>query len=319
MAIDTFKLGWNAGGKIIFGTNPFYANKPWTETGGATDLLTIDVLMTAGDVSKNRTPSIELMSSIGEIDSNESRVKVLLADGIQAISGNISFTCDKAYMQSLLERLFEKRKESFSVYIGTEEFTYVHLSSCKWNNFSINCSEGVLLNCTVAFVSNRDFEIIKPDEAFFTPIFKNSNMIPYWQTGVLKDTDVLKISTWDLSLTQNVTPAYLNTSDLDLPAYLRVGNWEFVMNAQMLVGYEEDPVSGNIHKMASYNKIQIGVIETLKPIILTAEKSVNMSASVSFGGLDAMGNYTSSLELVGIPDSYTNNASISEPFTLTFT
>ena len=62
MAIDSFKLGWNTGGRIVFGTNPFYANKEWTEGDGE---LTLNVLMTAGEVSRTRTPSVEVMSSIG--------------------------------------------------------------------------------------------------------------------------------------------------------------------------------------------------------------------------------------------------------------
>jgi len=159
----------------------------------------------------------------------------------------------------------------------------------------------------MSIVANKDFEEEHPTSAFFSEIFKNSNVIPYWQTGALKDNDILKVTGWDLTINQSVMPAYLNTVDLDLPAYMRIGNWDFQMSVQMLT------------ELKDFNKIQIGVIETLKPIILTAQKYVNLNAAISFGGIDAMGNYTMSMELVGIPDSYTDSASISEPFTLTFT
>jgi len=307
MAIDKYKLGWNTGGKIVFGTNPFYANKTWDETSGVSDLLSIDVLMTGGEVSRTRTPSVETMASIGEVDSNQSRVKVLLADGVQAISGSISFTCDKHYMQSLLEYIFTKRKRSLSLYIGTENFSYIKVASCNWTSISITCGEGALLACSISVLGNKDFEEIHPTSAFFNEIFKNSNIIPYWQTGVLKDNDILKITSWTLTINQAVTPAYLNTADLDLPAYLRIGNWDFLIDAQMLT------------ELKDYNKIQIGVTEALNPIILTATEFVNMNAAISFGGIDAMGSYSLGMELVAIPDSYTDNASISEPFTLTFT
>jgi hypothetical protein len=210
-------------------------------------------------------------------------------------------------MQALLEWIFTKRKRSFSAYVGTEDFSYVKLTSCKWNSISLTCSEGDLLQGSISFVSNRDFEIFQPTSAFFNTIFKNSNIVPYWQTGALKDNDVLRVVSWELGIAQNITPAYLNTEDFDLPAYFRIANWEFTISAQMLAGLND------------YNKIQIGITDTLNPIILSAQSSINMSAAVSFGGIDAMGNYTYALELVGIPDSYDDSASTDEPFVLSFT
>lgn len=306
MAIDKYKLGWNTGGKIVFGTEPFYANKTWNEN-DPTDKLTLDVLMNGGEVSRSRTPSVELMASIGDIDDEKSRVKVLLADGVQIVNGSISFTCDKSYMQSLLEFIFYKRKRSLTLYIGTENFSYIKLASCKWTSISLTCSEGALLECSISVVANRDFEEEHPDTAFFEEIYKNNQLIPYWQTGALEDNDVLQVTTWTLTINQTVTPAYLNTEDLDLPAYLRVSNWEFQLNAQMLT------------KTQDYNKIQIGVTDTLSPIIFTAKDYLNMNTSVSFGGLDAMGNYNVSLELIAVPDGYDDSALTNEIFTLTFT
>jgi hypothetical protein len=186
MALDKYKLGWSTGGKIVLGTNPYYAGKytdgsPYSETDGVSDLLTIDALMTAGEVSRSRTPVVEAMASIGAIDDQESRVKVLIADGVQIVNG-----------------------------------------------------------------------------------------------------------------------------DYDLPGYFRIGNWDFQLSVQMLT------------ELKDYDRIQIGVTDTLNPIILSAQEYINMNATVSFGGIEAMGGYAVNLELVGIPDSYTDSASTSEPFSLTF-
>jgi hypothetical protein len=311
MALDKYKLGWSTGGKIVLGTNPYYAGKytdgsPYSETDGVSDLLTIDALMTAGEVSRSRTPVVEAMASIGAIDDQESRVKVLIADGVQIVNGSIGFSCDRSYMQSLLEYFFTKRKRSLTLYIGTENFSYVKVPSCKWSSVSITASEGGLLECSISVVSNVDFDEEYPESSQFDELYKDYDLIPYWQTGALNGTDILQVTSWSLTINQAVTPAYLNNADYDLPGYFRIGNWDFQLSVQMLT------------ELKDYDRIQIGVTDTLNPIILSAQEYINMNATVSFGGIEAMGGYAVNLELVGIPDSYTDSASTSEPFSLTF-
>lgn len=303
MAIDRFKLGWSVGGKLILGTKPFIPNKTWTEGSGD---VSLDVLMTAGEVSRTRTPIIQTMASIREINDSGSVVKVLMTDGVDAINGSMTFDCNKSYMQSLLEWVFEKRKESFSAYIGTEDFSYIKVASCMWNSISLNVSEGTTLNCSMSFMSNQAPEKKTPSSQFFEEIYKSSNLIPYWQTGALLDNDVLRVTGWSLSINQNLTPQYLNTKDFDLPAYFRAAQWEFQLNVQTLTKTQE------------YNKLQIGVIDTLNPIIMNLNESINVSSSVSFGGLDSMGNYQYNIELIGKPTSYTDDASRHTPFSISF-
>ena len=303
MTIDRFKLGWSTGGKLVLGTNPYISDLPWTEGIGS---ATIDVLMTGGEISTARTPVLQTMASIKAIDDSSSVVKVLMADGVEAVNGTISFDCNRGYMQSLLGWIFESRKESFSAYIGTEDFQYLKLSSCMWNTITITASEGGLLNCSIGFMSNKKPSKISPSSQYFTEIYKNSNLIPYWQTGALLDNDILRVSSWTLNVNQNLTPQYMNTKDFDLPAYFRVANWDFQLSVQTLVETQE------------YNKIQIGVVDTLNPIIMSIDNSIEMSSTASFGGLDSMGNYSLSVELIGKPSSYTDNASYQKPFSITF-
>ena len=58
MAIDVFRLGYSTGGKVVLDTSPFYPVRynsgvfTWNEGTGTT----IDVLMTAGEVTTARTP-----------------------------------------------------------------------------------------------------------------------------------------------------------------------------------------------------------------------------------------------------------------------
>jgi len=303
MAIDRFKLGWSTGGKLVLGTNPFIPNINWLEGTGD---VTLDVLMTAGEVSTTRTPILQTMSSIREINDHNSVVKVLLTDGVEAINGSMSFDCNKTYMQSFLEWIFNKRKESFSAYIGTEDFQYLKLTSCMWNTMTLTATEGGLLNCSIGFMSNQRPIKVSPPSQFFSKIYKNSNLVPYWQTGALLDSEILKVVSWTLTINQVLTPQYLNTKDFDFPAYFRASNWEFQLNVQTLVETQE------------YNKIQIAILDTLSPIIMSLDKSISMNSTASFGGLDAMGNYQLSIELIGKPASYTDNASYQKPFSITF-
>ena len=309
MAIDRFKLGWSTGGKLVLGTNPYIPNVSWSEGLGTT---TLDVLMTAGEVSTARTPILQTMASIREIDDSGSVVKVLMADGVEAINGSISFDCNRTYMQSFLEWVFESRKESFTAYIGTEDFQYLKLPSCMWSSIAITASEGSLLSCSISFMSNQKASKVSPSFQHFTEIYKSSNLIPYWQTGALLDNDILRVSSWTLTVNQNLTPQYMNTKNFDLPAYFRAANWEFQLSVQTLVDTQE------------YNKIQIGVLDTLNPIIMSIDNSVEMSSTASFGGLDSMGNYQLSVELIGVPtkhypvSSYLDSASYQKPFSITF-
>ena len=306
MAIDRFKLGWSVGGKLVLGTNPFIPNIEWTELPEGS-VIVLDVLMTAGEINKSRTPAFQTMASIREIDDHGSVVKILSADGTQSINGSISFDCNRTYMQAFLEFVFEKRKESFTIYIGTEDFQYVKVVSCMWSSISLTAAEGSSLNCSMSFMSNRDFDFVSPEAQFFNEIHKLSNLIPYWQTGALLDNEVLRVSSWTLTINQNLTAQYLNTEDFDFPAYFRAAQWEFQLSVQTLTKTQE------------YNEIQIGVIDTLKPILMGLDESINVNSTVSFGGLDEMGNYQLNIELIGIPVDYTDSASRHTPFTITFT
>jgi hypothetical protein len=303
MPIDTYKLGWSTGGKLKLGTSPYVPGSNWSEGSGD---LTLDVLMTAGEITTSRTPVFQNMASIKGRDNNSSIVKVLLADGVEAVTGSIGFDCNRSYMQSFLSWVFSKRKESFSAYIGTEDFQYLKLTSCTWNSITLTASEGSILNCSIAFASNREPTKESPDSQFFESIYKDSKLIPYWQTGALLDNDVLKVSSWTLTINQAVTPQYLNNKNFDLPAYFRIGAWEFQLDVQTLVSTQD------------YNKIQIGVEESLNPIIMNLDDSVQLNTSASFGGIDAMGNYQLSLTLAGVPSSYQDSASYSKPFSIDF-
>jgi hypothetical protein len=310
MAIDVYRLGYSTGGKIAFGTNPFYPLRnslgefTWEE--GLGD-FTLSVLMTAGEFTNSRTPVVQNMASIGEIGDHSSRIKVLLSDGVVINNGSISFDCDKAYIQQFLSWVFLKRKASFTVYIGTENFSYIKIPSCRWSNITASAGEGSILKVTISFMSNYEIDHgTPPSQTEFTEIYKNSNLIPYWQTGVLLDTEILKVASWELSVSQTLTPQYLNIPDFDFPAYFRTGPWDFNMNLQLLT------------QLSDYNTIYMGVNELLQPLTMTLDEDIRGTASVSFGGIDAMGNYQVGTTLIGKPADYKDSASTQTPFTLNF-
>jgi len=302
MAISAYRLGHSVGGKIILGTNPYYPNINWEEGSGHTQL---DVLMTAGEYSTARTSFFQNMASIGEIDDNSSKIKVLLSDGVEAINGSLSFDCDKKYALSLLNWILTARKESFTVYIGTEQFSYVKIPSCRWNSFTLSCGEGALLTASLSFMTNVKGELEHPTATGqFNEIYKTSDLIPYWHTGALDGTDPLKTISWEITVSQALTPQYLNNEDFDLPAYFRTGPWDFNLTVQMLTELKE------------YDKVQLAITESFSPLTMTLDNSIQISSSISYGGIDAMGNYSIAVTLAGVPSSYTDNASEQIPYSL---
>lgn len=306
MAIEVFRLGYSVGGKIVLNTNPFYPiDSGWSE--GTGDIV-LNVLMTAGEIAVSRSPIFQNMASIGAIDDHGSRIKTFLSDGVVSNNGSISFDCDKKYVTSFLSWVFTKRKESFTVYIGTENFSYVKVPSCRWSSISITSAEGSVLKVSISFSSNVLAEEVNrpPEQIEFEEIYKTSEMIPYWETGFLSDTDVLNVASWDLSISQNLIPQYLNIPNFDLPAYFRTGHWDFNMNVQMVA------------QISDYNKIYFGVNDLLSPLVMNLEGGIRTNASISFGGLESMGGYQVSTTLVGKPEDYLDNASTQTPFTLSF-
>jgi hypothetical protein len=312
MAIDVFRLGHSTGGKVVLDTNPFYpvrdisGSYSWTEGSG----LTIDALMTAGEVTTARTPVTQNMADIGGINNHSSRVKVLLSDGVAVNNGSISFDCDKSNTSGFLDWVFNKRKASFSVYIGTENFSYVRIPSCRWNSITASTGEGSILSISISFVSNYEFDYVNLSSAstvFGDNMQKYVGLIPYWQTGVISESlNVLNTTSWELSVSQSLTPQYLNDRDFDMPAYFRTGPWDFNMNVQML------------SQTADYKKIYLGVNNALQPLIFTLDEAIRTTAGISFGGLDAMGNHQVGMTLVGKYTNYNDNASKQAPFTINF-
>ena len=304
MAIGSYRLGHSVGGKLILGTNPYYPNVDWTEGSGNTQL---DVLMTAGEYSTARTSYFQNMAAIGAITDSSSRVKVLLADGVESLTGTMSFDCDKSYITSLLSWILNNRKESFTSYIGTEQFSYVKIPSCRWNSFTLSTGEGSVLNCSLGFMSNVKGELFHPTSTGqFNEIYKNSDMVPYWHTGIIEGTEVLKTISWEMSVSQNIIPQYLNNEDFDLPAYFRTTIWDFNFTVQMLT------------ELQDYEEVQMAVNSAFNPLIMTLDNYIQTSTSISYGGLDAMGNYQISATLAGVPVNYSDSASEQVPYSVNF-
>lgn len=294
------RVAWGSG--VKFETEPGYCCQN-------EDPIRVEVLATAGDVTRTRTPVYQQMADVGYLEQNitswdddddeinRGRTKVLVADGVLVHEGSVSFDCDNETLPTLLDWFLERRKRRFSVTLGTQELEYVKLTDCHWSQLTLNGGAQGLVNGSVSFVSNTDElerktwnpSVVNSNERVFNPLHERT-LVPYWQTG---NNDVVS---WSFGVQQAVLARFTNTRS-EFPRYFRVGPWEITIQVETLVRYH-DPTSPGA------NELRLCLQRLFKPV-----RGFRLTEGVTRGGVNEPARYTYSQVLHGEPEDYTDDAS----------
>lgn len=288
--------------------------------------LNIPLLCHSGTIEIARTPIHNVMVDIGKIYEQESRQKVISADGTLSVSGSLGFDIDIYNAIQLINFLIKRRKSGFHIYGATDQNKPFIQRRVWWQNLTLTCSAESPLTGTISFVSNakpmidisdnylvdseenpklpENFEDIltlgqnnEYDPPTHEEIFNNGDLnkqnlgkkdstnpnkeyfelIPYWQTG---GDDIFS---WNLSMNQQITPQFLNTTS-DLPLYFRVGVWETLLEVETLRHPRET------------EEIMLGLDNVIK---MTG--NIKMSHAINYATLNDAGRYTFTLISQGEP------------------
>ena len=208
---NTVSIGWSTKVSIV------------TDTHG-----TIDMVGYSGGLNEQQTPVHMNMVDVGFLSDNDSITKVISADGTKLVDGSFTFDVDldKAFL--LLDFCLSRRKSTFEIDTATEQLQTLTQAGCYWNQLSLSCSAGGLVNGSLGLNANQSFvlEDLEDPIGSFSDI-TSSDLVPYWQTG---NEDVFS---WSINLTQMLTPTYLNTQSF-FPTYFRVGPWELALEIETL-------------------------------------------------------------------------------------
>jgi hypothetical protein len=311
------RVGWSTGFKLI------------------TREKTLHLLASSGDIKDQREPVYVNMTDVGDlpdrttsdnvserwwedpidysrVDPNESRVRVITADGNVSREINASFDCDNETLPDLLDWAVSKRKEPFSTVIGTTDLRYVSLGGCVWSQLSLTGSANGLvtgsLSAKTTSVDSLEELTWSASSEFFAstqsrsvvpvPTYPTLGLVPYWQTG---NEDV---ATWTINMSQQVDGKYLNNGS-EGPMYFRVGPWEVSVTFETFVD-PHDP-----QDEAASREIRLCAQRLLRPI-----KGLRLEKTTSKGGHNEPVRYSYSFGIHGEPASYSDDASTQQPFTL---
>jgi hypothetical protein len=168
------------------------------------------VLVTSGSFTEEATPGTITMISIP--NNNESRSKVLYADGTEITNGSIGFDVSVSSMSLISTSRLLMRGYKFNVVLhdGEQGFT---VEDCFVSSVSVSGSVGGLLSASVSFLSKEKF-----GAGGGGSYMRDEQPYGYWYSG---DASV-PVRDWTLNFNQEVQPMYLN-QDSKTAKYLRVG------------------------------------------------------------------------------------------------
>ena len=229
--------------------------------GGSGEVDGEQVLITSG--SFNTSPSPSFLEMLDIPPNNDSRSRVLHADGVEAYGGNISFDLTMAAMSVLSLSKLLMRGYVFDVGIDDGEDAFL-MEDCSLTSLSLGGSAGGLLTASLNFVSvNEAQSSILVDNDF---IRDTDPPLGYWYSG---NTDVRD---WSFGMNQAVTPMYVNRDEV-VPRYLKVGLIDFSLS------------------VTTYEAIQAHTVINIATSAFTLT-GVTTSEGYSFGGMTELGTYS---------------------------
>jgi len=314
------RVGWSTGLKLIM-----------------SDATEFNLLATSGDVKDKREPVYVQMADVGNSpemtassgpnpeqwwldpalypaqNADETRIKVIIADGNLSREISVGFDCDNQTLPTLLDWLMTHRKNAIEVVIGTTDLSYLQFPSCVWSQLSLTGSANGLVTgtmtlptLTVAAVtdltwngSDETFESVQNRSSVPVPAYPNDSLVPYWQTG---NQDV---TTWTISLSQLVDAKYLNNGE-EGPMYFRVGPWEAVATFETLVN-PQDPQDD-----VAAREIRLCAQRLFKPLT-----GLRLDKGTVKGGHNEPVKYSFSFTAHGEATNYEDSAASHEAFEIT--
>ena len=180
--------------------------------GGSAEVDGVQVLVTSGSFSRDRT--ISYINMVNVPPNNESRTRVSFAAGTHVVNGSVSFDVTSTFMSKLSTSAFLRRRHQFDVGLHDGIDGYV-LENCYMTSLSVSGAVGGLIALSLSFVSVETWASGTVKNAFI----RDQVPLGYWQSG---NTDVRE---WTFSVNQDVQPVYVNEDEV-LPRYLKVGLWD---------------------------------------------------------------------------------------------
>lgn len=187
----------------------------------------VQVLMTNGGFSAQQTAAYTEPYNIDR--DGYTRSKVHHADGVSVNTGTIGFDLTASSLIDLLTiNVLLKRGFTFPVEIFDGNVNLKALG-CMVNSLTISGSSEGLINASMSFMYPSGTV-----SGSFIPAFNRNNIaspapqapMGYWYAGV----PGLKIKSWSLMFTQNLSPVFLNNSGSIYPKYLKAGLTSFTLN-----------------------------------------------------------------------------------------
>jgi hypothetical protein len=245
-------------------------------------------------------------------DPNESRVKVITADGNLSREVTVGFDCDNQTLPTLLDWFIANRKTSFTTVVGTTDLRYLSLSGCVWSQLSLSGAANGLVTGSLTLPttsvqpvneltwtgSDEFFTSIQNRSSVPVAVYPNDGLVPYWQTG---NQDVVS---WTMNLAQPVEGKYLNDG-LDGPMYFRVGPWEASVTFETLVN-PQDPQDA-----VAARDVRLCAQRLFRPIT-----GLRLEKGTVKGGHNEPARYSFTFMTHGEPTSYTDNAASQTVFQL---
>ena len=203
-----------------------------TPSGGSA----VQVLVTSGSLEQANSPSYLNMLSIPR--SNDSRSKVLHADGVSAYTGSLSFDVTvNALALFTTSKLFQ-RSHVFNVNMN-DGVNYSTMTGCQVTNLTIAGSAGGLMTSSISFMSKdvKNAAVVGPTN-YVLGVTGNTPLGYWWSGG----TDV---KDWTLAMNQAVEPVYVNKAGATptSPKYLKTGLIDFNLDVNLYAEHLSDPSS----------------------------------------------------------------------------
>jgi len=177
--------------------------------GGSCQIAGVNVLVTSGSVSTEKSPSYMQPYSIPH--RQVWRSKVMFATGTVSSNGSVSFDLTWSASNLLTVNRLLKRGYMFSVrlYDGVNGVT---LSECYATSVSATGSVGGIVTASVSFVSANEWD----EGGGSTRWMRDDELVGYWSSG--ND----NVRDWSFNFSQSVEPIFLNDSG-PYAAYMKYG------------------------------------------------------------------------------------------------
>jgi len=198
--------------------------------GGSAVISGQQVLITGGSMEEADTPSFLEMMDIPPL-ANQSRSKILHADGTKGYTGTLSFDMTLNALNVFTAATMFSRRYLFNMGIHDGEAQW-EMNGCYLTTLSLTGAPGGLIGASLSFVATTGKtggvvlnNYILDDYYGVAPSVGNQPAGYWWSGGA-------DIKEWTFTMNQTVEAVYLN-QDTPEPKYLKVGLIEYTLDATL--------------------------------------------------------------------------------------